>query len=136
MAKRHRQYAALLACVLVTSAAVAFDLFARGTSRVPAEPERYVPEGNARLGRENIVAHGCGACHVIPGIRQATGRVGPQLVGLRDQIYLAGMLPNTPEDLVAWIRHPRRINPGTAMPDLGLSEAEARNVAAYLYEMK
>ena len=95
-----------------------------------------VPGGDPAEGQMAIVRHGCGACHVIPGVRQATGRVGPRLNDLRNQVYLAGVLPNTPENLVLWIQHPQEVNPLTAMPDLDITEEEARDIAAYLYRMR
>ena len=46
---------------------------------------------------------------------------------------IAGVLPNTPENLVHWLRSPQAVVPGNAMPDVGLSDAQARDIAAYLY---
>ena len=43
------------------------------------------------------------------------------------------VLPNSADNLVKWIMDPRAVSPRTAMPDLGVSEAEARHMAAYLY---
>jgi hypothetical protein len=80
-------------------------------------------------------AHGCGACHVIPGVEGAVAWVGPPLMEWARRGYLAGHLPNTPENLVAWLRDPQAIAPGTAMPDLGLSEREARDAAAHLFTL-
>jgi cytochrome c1 len=60
--------------------------------------------------------------------------VGPPLNEYAQRHYIAGNMPNTAENLVLWIQYPQRFEPGTAMPDLGLSEGEARNIAAYLYE--
>jgi cytochrome c len=92
-----------------------------------------LPNGDPHLGKEVIRAYGCGACHVIPGIREARGLVGPPLYFFGQRTMIAGELPNTPDNLVRWVRNPRAIEPGTAMPDLGLSEDQAENVAAYLY---
>lgn len=91
-----------------------------------AEPER---------GRAAIRAHGCGACHVIPGIEGAVSWVGPPLSEWARRGYVAGRLPNAPEHLIAWLRDPQAIAPGSAMPNLGLTEAEARDAAAYLYTL-
>ncbi|HEU4753589.1 MAG TPA: c-type cytochrome, partial [Armatimonadota bacterium] len=77
--------------------------------------------------------YGCGSCHTIGGMREAKARVGPRLVGLKEQGYLAGRLPNVPHYLVYWIRDPQRYDPGNAMPDLGVTEGDARDIAAYLY---
>jgi cytochrome c1 len=46
------------------------------------------------------------------------------------------MLRNTPDNLTRWVRNPQQIVPGNAMPDMGLSEAEARDVTAYLYTLR
>jgi cytochrome c len=125
-----KEAAVVLAVVLTL--AVAVDLM-RGMRRVPAEPEWALPEGDAARGRALIVDYGCGACHVIPGIHSARGRVGPQLHDLRSQVYLAGRLPNTPENLARWIQDPQGISPGTAMPDLGVGDDEAKDMAVFLY---
>jgi cytochrome c1 len=49
---------------------------------------------------------------------------------------LAGNLPNTPENLVRWIRQPQTIKPGNVMPDLGIGVRDARDIAAYLYTLR
>ncbi|SEP47526.1 Cytochrome c2 [Rhodospirillales bacterium URHD0017] len=84
-------------------------------------------------GRALIVASGCGACHVIPGIPRARGQVGPSLAGIAGRAIVGGSLPNTPDNLQAWIEDPRRLSPQTAMPALGLSSEQARQVTAWLY---
>jgi cytochrome c len=101
-----------------------------------AQREREVPAvpgGDADRGRAALVAHGCGACHRIPGIPAARGTVGPPLADFRERLYIAGLEPNVPDKLVAWIRDAPAVRPGTAMPDLDVSDAEARDMAAYLY---
>ena len=92
--------------------------------------------GDAGRGRGIIQRVGCGSCHVIPGVPGATGSVGPALAGTVGQAFIAGRLQHTPENLVRWIRDPRDVDPQTAMPDLGLSEDQARDVAAYLYTIR
>lgn len=77
--------------------------------------------------------HGCGTCHTIPGVPSARGLVGPPLAGLKQRSYIGGVLTNTPENVTRWIQNPRAVAPRTAMPDVGVSEAEARVIAAYLY---
>jgi cytochrome c1 len=94
---------------------------------------RVATGGDPDRGREHVIAYGCPACHDIPGIRAPGGLVGPPLRDLARRTYVAGHLPNTPGNLVRWIRDPHAVSPGTAMPTLGLSEEEARDVAAYLY---
>ncbi|MBS7700027.1 MULTISPECIES: c-type cytochrome [unclassified Chelatococcus] len=82
-------------------------------------------------------ANGCAACHTIAGVPGARGLVGPRLdATLSSRIYLAGVLPNNTENMVRWLRSARAIAPHTAMPSTGISEQEARDVAAYLYALR
>lgn len=92
--------------------------------------------GDPARGAALIRETGCGSCHTIPGIRSANGRVGPPLTSFAERTYIAGRLPNTPRNLVRWIRDPREIDQYTAMPDVGLDEQQARDAAAYLYALK
>ena len=133
MAKSRVPYVSLLSVLVVTTAAVGFDLAWRGLHRFPSESVQYVNGGDPARGREHVVRYGCGSCHVVPGVPRATGRVGPRLTGFKEQIYIAGVLPNLPEDLASWVENPRRIDPQTAMPNLGVTPEEAKDIAAYLY---
>jgi cytochrome c1 len=94
------------------------------------------PGGDKERGAALIASHGCGACHRIPGIRGADGMVGPPLDDFGRRVYVAGMLPNTPDGLVEWLLDPQKIVPGNAMPSVGLSEDEARDVASYLHDLR
>ncbi|MEW5929035.1 MAG: c-type cytochrome [Gemmatimonadota bacterium] len=98
-------------------------------------PRERVLAGNAEAGPALIDRYGCGGCHVIPGVREAVGHVGPPLTDWALRGYIAGNLRNEPEQLVRWIRDPQAIEPGTVMPNLGVSDAEARHIAAYLYTL-
>ena len=118
---------------LVLGAWVGWDLYHRGTHRFPTHPDWPLGDADAVRGREVVEQYGCGACHVIPGIRNATGRVGPKLEDFVHQMYIAGVLTNTPENLVQWLRHPRQVNPLTAMPDLSVTDRDANDMVAYLY---
>jgi len=89
--------------------------------------------GNPAKGKELIVHFGCGSCHTIKGIPAATATVGPPLQDLRKRVYLGGVLPNTPEHLAKWIVDPSQFADKTAMPAVGVDEAQARDIAAYLY---
>lgn len=91
--------------------------------------------GDLREGEAAIAKHGCGSCHTIPGVRRATGRVGPPLTGFSERMYIAGTLANTPENLVRWLKDPPAIEPRTAMPNVGLDDREASDIAAYLYTL-
>ena len=92
-----------------------------------------VPGGDAGRGKQLIARYGCGGCHVIPGIRGAQGDVGPSLRHFRRVRFIAGRIPNSPENAMRWIRDPQGIEPGTIMPDLGVKPDEARDIVAYLY---
>ncbi|SDY34911.1 c-type cytochrome [Citreimonas salinaria] len=93
---------------------------------------RQVLHGDPARGANLMVQHGCGACHIIPGIRSAQGTVGPSLRGFASRAYIAGILPNEPGDLTRWLLNPPAYAPRTAMPALGLTVDEARDMAAYL----
>jgi cytochrome c len=90
---------------------------------------------DADRGKELLGAYGCAGCHVIPGVSGAHGMLGPPLERWAWRMYIAGRVPNRPEVLVQWIRDPRSIEPETAMPNLGVTDAEARSIAAYLYTL-
>ncbi|HSJ56223.1 MAG TPA: c-type cytochrome, partial [Anaerolineae bacterium] len=105
----------LLACVEST-----------GTRVVGGDPSR---------GRDAIERYGCPACHTIPGIPDADGVVGPPLFFWADRVYIAGLLHNEPENLVRWIQDPQSVLPGVAMPDMGVTDEDARDIAAYLYTL-
>jgi mono/diheme cytochrome c family protein len=94
---------------------------------------RLAEDGDPGRGRDLIREFGCGACHVIPGI--ALGAVGPPLANFAERQYIAGTLANTPDNLVAWIVNPQRINPRTAMPNMGVAADEAFHMTAYLYSL-
>jgi cytochrome c2 len=94
---------------------------------------RALTGGDPRPAPALLIRYGCSGCHAIPGVPGADGRVGPALGALRQRVYIAGVLPNTAENLLAWLRDPRAHAPRTAMPVTGITEAEARDVAAYLY---
>jgi cytochrome c2 len=91
--------------------------------------------GDPALGHGLIHAYGCGTCHVIEGVRGARGRVGPRLENYAQQHLLAGFMPNTPINLISWIMDPVALKPKTGMPSQGMTEAEARHIAAYLYTL-
>lgn len=92
--------------------------------------------GDPERGRAAIRAHGCPACHSIPGVAGADAQVGPPLRGIAKRVVIAGSLPNTPEHMVRWLMDPPAVNPGTLMPNLNLGESEARDIAGYLYTLR
>ena len=92
--------------------------------------------GNAQAGAKALQQYLCVTCHLIPGITGAFRHVGPPLNGIATRTYIAGILPNTPGNMIHWIRNPTSVDPLSAMPDLGVSEQDARDMAAYLYTLK
>ena len=92
--------------------------------------------GSAQRGQQVIAQFNCGKCHTIPGIHDANGVVGPPLNFIARRSIIAGNFPNEPNYLVQWIRTPEQMKPKTAMPDLGLTEQQARDAAAYLYTLQ
>ena len=92
--------------------------------------------GDPSHGQQVIRSYGCGSCHVIPGVDGAAGKVGPSLQGIGARTYLAGKLPNEPANMIKWIRQPQEVSPGTAMPELGVTEQDGKDIAAYLYTLQ
>jgi cytochrome c2 len=101
-----------------------------------ADDSARVPGASAERGRAAIERLECGACHVIPGVRGVRSHVGPPLDHLGQRAYLAGRFANTTEVLVRWLVDPPRMKPDTAMPAVGVTEPEARDIAAYLYGLE
>lgn len=96
----------------------------------------YVAGGDADQGQQTIAEYGCGACHLIPDVPGANATVGPPLTLWADRAYIAGALPNRPDNLIRWLMNPQEIEPGTAMPDLLVTEQDARDMSAYLYTLR
>lgn len=100
------------------------------------ETARQLTGGEPARGRAAIERYGCGTCHEIPGVRRASGLVGPSLKEIGSRTYLAGRLPNTPENMIRWIQQPQSVDNRTAMPDMNVTAADARDIAAYLYTLR
>lgn len=92
--------------------------------------------GDPRRGPALMDSYGCGSCHTIPGVRGASSLVGPPLAGIAQRLYIAGVLTNTPDNMVRWIQNPQAVDELTAMPNLGVTESDSRDIAAYLYTLR
>ena len=104
-----------------------------------SEAERHaamLTGGDAHKGKAAIQTYGCASCHTIPGIHGADSLVGPPLTAISQRTYIAGVIKNSPENLVHWILDPPAIDPKTAMPNVHLSESDARDIASYLYTLR
>lgn len=99
-------------------------------------PTMRIEGGDAAAGRLAMERYGCASCHAIPGLMSHGANVGPPLANMGSRGYVAGVVANTPENLVRWLQEPTAIAPRTAMPDLGVSEREARDIAAYLVKAR
>ncbi len=102
----------------------------------PQSIDAYGGEPSAARGAQAIHQYACVTCHEIPGIVGANAPVGPPLAGIASRVMLGGVLPNSPDNMVRWLREPQKFAPRTAMPDLGLTEQDARDIAAYLATLR
>lgn len=117
----------------ILPAIVAAAILTAGCARPETAP---AVQGDAKAGRAAVQRYQCGACHTIPGIAGARGLVGPPLAAYRQRVYLAGKLPQEPALLARWIQDAPSLSPQTAMPNLGVSEQDARDIAAFLYQLR
>ena len=92
--------------------------------------------GVSGRGKKIVVQYRCGACHVIPGVHGAQGVFGPPLTRMALRSYIGGIYPNNPANMTEWLVSPPAMKPKTAMPDLGLSGQQARDVTAYLETLR
>jgi cytochrome c1 len=131
MPRKHAMTALALAAVVAAGAAA----YAYGVQRAREKKDLAVAltGGNPAVAPAHMIYFGCGGCHTIPGVPGARGLVGPPLNGAKERMYVGGVVENTPKNLVQWIVDPRALDPKSAMPKTGISEAQARDVAAYLY---
>lgn len=101
-------------------------------------PDHGAPEllvGDALRGKHLVTRYGCPTCHTIPGVTGANSVVGPPLAGIAERVYAGGRL-NTPQNLVAFIRDPQSVDDRTPMPNVGASDQDAQDMAAFLYTLR
>jgi cytochrome c len=128
---------AYVAKLAALASAVALAVVAAGwIARDRPEPPYRLAGASAERGRVALAEFGCRTCHTIPGAGACAPDVGPPLAGWSRRRYIAGRLPNNPPNLVRWITDPQAVVPGNAMPDVGVSVREARDIAAYLYDLR
>ncbi|MBV8069756.1 MAG: c-type cytochrome [Acidobacteriaceae bacterium] len=97
---------------------------------------RATTGGSAARGATAISRYGCGSCHIIPGVSGASGLAGPPLSGIGNRIYIAGVLQNTPDNMIRWIENPPAVDEHTVMPNLGVRHQDAIDIAGYLYTLQ
>lgn len=100
------------------------------------QPKPVTGGGNPARGKAAIEKYGCTACHSIPGITGPKGMVGPPLDHLAQRAFIAGKVPNNAATLVKWLQNPPAFDPQTAMPNLGITPQDARDITAYLETLK
>jgi len=112
--------------------------YAALVSELPTQPVRERLQasahrpGEAQAGREATKRYLCATCHSIPGLVSAEHQVGPPLNGIGTRSFIAGVVPNTPENMVRFLQNPQHIDPLSAMPAMGVTEQDARDIAAFL----
>jgi cytochrome c len=116
--------------------AVLVGVLVAACTSVPVVRPPAATVGDPELGQQALVDYGCVACHTIPGVRGANATVGPPLTSFSERAYIAGSLVNSQENLVRWITDPQEVEPGTAMPDVGVRPIDAANMAAYLLSLR
>lgn len=114
--------------------ALAPSLLQIAACKPPPDEQHFMPAADLANGKEAIERAGCAACHTIPGISWPQGKVGPDLGGLSDRALIAGKLPNRADVLGAYIRDAPSLVPESAMPAMPVSDTEARDIAAFLYQ--
>ena len=119
----------------VAASVCLFMALAPGVVQAAESPVYVIAGASIERGRQVIEAAGCAACHTIPGVPAALGNVGPPLARIGDRTFIAGMLTNTPANMIRWLRFPQSVVPGNAMPDMKLSDPDARDIAAFLYTL-
>jgi len=91
---------------------------------------------DAERGRAATTQYACNACHRIPGVTGSDVAVGPPLAGFAARRLIAGAVNNDTEHLVRWIRDPQSVDPETTMPNLQVTDRDARDMAAYLMTLR
>lgn len=102
----------------------------------PAPAAREQQALQAERGRQLLARYHCGSCHAIPGVPASQGRFAASLEKYGKRSYIAGRVPNEPAALTRWIVDPASMNPGTLMPNMGVAPADARDMAAYLGQLR
>jgi cytochrome c oxidase subunit 2 len=115
---------------VIVRAAAEFDAWVAQQQAPPPEPS-----GPAAAGKAIYAASACVGCHTIKGV--SAGVLGPDLTHFGSRTMLAaGMWPNTVENVAEWVKDPQRLKPGVKMPALGLTDEQAKALAAYLIGLK
>ena len=119
---------------LTTGALLCAAVLASGCAK--EEPASRVVGGDPERGRLLVQQYQCAACHFIPEVQGPNGDAGPSLQYMGRLSYIAGSIPNQPENMIRFLQNPPAVKPGTLMPALGITDDEARHMAAFMYSLK
>ena len=122
--------------LVVVVVCLAVGLAACSSAAQETTGPRVIRGASIDTGKQLIIRYGCGTCHEIPGIDGAKGLVAAPLTHFGRRGTIAGRLANTPDNLIRWIENPQDVEPGTDMPNLGVSSEDARNIAAYVESLQ
>ncbi len=136
MIRRSHTWRSALAPLLASSAGALLVLASCASPEEGAAPPQQATQGTPDRGAQLIRSYGCGSCHTVPGVDGADGLVGPPLTKFARRSYIAGQLPNSEKNLQHWLEDPQQVEPGTAMPDLGVTAPDAADITAYLYTLR
>ena len=116
--------------------ALVIPLVLLGCTHAAEQEAQNLVGGNSERGKLAIEKYGCPSCHSIPGIPTARSKVGPPLDGIAERSYVAGVIPNSPDNLIRWIQNPPAVDDKTVMPNMGVTDKDARDIATYLYTLR
>jgi cytochrome c2 len=122
----------VVAALLVISCVAVAWKYHHDRERIRLHAEA-ITGGDSKRGEAMFIQYGCGSCHALSDVRTGVGDVGPPLDGIADRTIIAGHLANRAENMELWIRNPQSVSPGTAMPNLGVGQQDARDITAFLY---
>ena len=126
----------LTICLLVAALLPCGSIACRDRRQSVFDQARTLTGGDPGKGMLAIDKYGCGGCHTIPGVTGANATVGPPLTNIATRTILGGHLTNTPDNMELWIKKPQQIDPKNVMPDLGVTDQDAKDITAYLYTLR
>lgn len=126
---------AFIATTLPRLSPVEYRARAAAATKEPIREDPPLPP-DAKRGKDAIHQYACATCHEIPGIVGANKPVGPPLEAMARRGVIAGIVPNTPANLEKFLLDPQAVSPESAMPDLGLTVRDARDISAYLSTLR
>lgn len=103
------------------------------------QPQAATPAADPHVarGKQLVTQYGCNVCHIIPNVAGPQGSLGPSLAGVASRPTISeGAVQNTPANLAQFVQNPASLNPQSSMPPIGLPDADASDIAAFLLTLK